>query len=1038
LALAHQACEQLKIGVFFQTIFDDIMKTNHRFQAVRNTGGGCVALLIVMIYGALPVFAGLIQPVTIVNTPAVAPSGGSGDSLSPVMSPDGRYVLFASSANNLTLSDSVNPTPPTFPPVMNIYLRDRLQQATTLVSVNLDGTGAGNGDSIPAGISSNGRFALFESAANNLVPGDTNGANDVFVRDLTANKTTLVSVSTNGGTANRASRSAVLTPDGRYVAFVSEASNLVADDTNGIPDVFARDLQSGTTSLASAGAMPFMVSSSELPLITPDGRFVAFYSAATNLVTGITNSGEIYVRDLLQEITVWASTNAHSILQALRNSPAGLSCNQAISDDGQFVAYEACPPSGSGVALRYSMATGLTDIVNTNVAGILPGLELNERNLSMTPDACFVAFVTNVDGINTGVAVWDAQSNATVIASVDLTQTAVTNAICDWPAITPDGRFVAFMSNATNLTANPVTTGFHLYVRDLLAGTSVLVDADTNGAGSTPNLMTFPRLSDSGSVVAFECLDGSLVPNDINRAYDVFARDLKANSAELISVGLPGLTSLTPNASVTISSSSVSTDGSRVAFWSEADNLTAGDTDGLRDVYVRDLTLGENILASVNTNGVSDNGLSTDPAISGDGRFVAFTSTSSDLVVNPFSKGTNVFLRDLQNGVTSLVSVNTNGNAPGNAPSYSPEISADGRYVLFISQASDIAPGSVGNSIGNLFWRDRQSGTNRTITSYASSTLYNPINAAMTPDGQRVVYRVQLNSISATCYVWDALLGKNIYTNIALTAIYQTAISPDGNQIVFYQTNQVVLVNLSSKSQVLFSNSLSRAGCQFSADSRWLAYVAGTNQIFLYDVSTGSNILVSAGANGSCDSPTISADGRFVAYRSRATNLVVNATNGVPNIFLYDSLAGTTTLVSDGALGGWPANGASLSPVFSGDGQRLFWQSWANNLAGQDFNQWCNLYALQSFATNSSGNGEPFNISAFGISSLASLGSAASAATLAWPASPDANYAVQFTDKLEEPDWQTLTNGIQIIGTQGYLLDVLTNSSQRFYRVVGF
>ena len=737
-----------------------------------------------------------------------------------------------------------------------------------------------------------------------------------------------------------------------------------------------------------------------------------------------------------EETTVWASTNSHSILQALRNSPVGLSCNQAISDDGQFVAYEACPPSGSGVALRYSLASGLTDIVNTNVAGILPGLELNERNLSMTPDARFVAFVTNVDGINNGVAVWDAQSNATVIASVDLTQTAVTNAICDWPAITPDGRFVAFMSNATNLTANSVASGFQLYVRDLLSGTSVLVDADTKGVGSTPNLMTFPRMSDSGSVVAFECPDGSLVSKDNNRAYDVFARNLAASSTELVSVGLPGLPSLTPNASVTISSSSVSTDGSRVAFWSEADNLTAGDTNGLRDVFVHDLAVGANILASANTNGVSGNNLSTDPAISGDGRFVAFTSTSSDLVANPTSTGTNVFLRDLQTGTTMLVSANTNGNAPGNAPSYSPAISLDGRYVLFFSKASDLVYGHVGNPAGALFWRDVQSGTNRVVT----TNTVNASSVAMTPDGQRVACSFPAPPIFPlfNFLVWSAASNTNIYTAYTSAPVYNTAISPDGNQVVFYQSNQMVLVNLTTKAQLSFGNTSSRAGCQFSADSRWLAYVAGTNQIFLYDVSTGSNILVSAGANGSCDSPTISADGRFVAYRSRATDLVVNATNGVPNIFLYDSLAGTTTLVSDGALGGWPANGASLSPVFSGDGQRLFWQSWANNLAGQDFNQWCNLYALQSFATNSSGNGEPFNISAFGISSLASLGSSASAATLAWPARPDANYAVQFTDKLEEPDWQTLTNGVQIIGTQGYLLDVLTNNSQRFYRVVGF
>ncbi len=1011
------------------------MKTCHQPPQNWKACHRCVALLIFLIAAALPVAGGLIQPIFIVNTPAVAPSGGSGDSLAPIITPDGRYVLFASSANNLTLNNSVNPTPSTMPPVMNIYLRDRLKQTTTLVSVSADGNGAGNGDSIPTGISTNGQFALFESAANNLVPGDTNGVNDVFIRDLVANVTTPVSVSTNGGAANGTSRSSVMTPDGRYAAFVSAASNLTPGDTNGIPDVFVRDVQAGVTTLASAGAMPFTAtSSSELPLITPDGRYVAFYSTATNLVSGITNSGEVYVADLQQGTTVWASTNTRAIL-----NNAVFSCDPLISSNGQFVVYEACPPNGSGVVLRYNVATGLSNVVNTNVVGVLAGLELNAQNFCMTPDGRFVAFLSNIGGVNAAVAVWDAQSNATTFASVDATQNPVTNSICDSLSITPDGRFVAFESNATNLTANPLATGFHVYIRDLLMGTTALMDTDTNGFGAAQNLLPSPCISDDGSVVAFACFDGSLVANDNNRAYDVFARNLTMGSTELISAGLPGLPSLTPNASCIISGSCVSTNGRYVAFWSEADNLAAGDTNGLRDVFVHDTVSGTNFLVSVNTNGVSGNSLSTDPAISGNGRFVAFTSYSSDLVANDNNNASDVFLRDLQAGTTALVSVSTDGSTPGNGASYSPAISVDGRYALFFSQAGNLVPGSVGNTGGNLFWRDTQSGTNRAITTYSSSTTVNAINAAMTPDGQRVAYSVQINNAAtATFYVWDAPSGQNIYTNVASTSIYKTAISPDGNRVVFYQTNQVVLADLNAKTQFNFSNALSRAGCQFSADSQSLAFVAGTNQIYLYNFPSASNALVSAGANGICDSPALSADGRFVAYRSFASNLVANDTNGVPDIFLYDSLSGSTTLVTASPFGNWPANSRSLNPVFSGDGQTLVWQSWANNLAGQDFNQWCNLYALQSFATNSAGVGQPFSISAFGLSSLASFGSSASASTLTWPASPNVTYQVQFTDNLDNPQWQILTNAIRIIGTQGYMMDTDITNSQRFYRVVSF
>src|SRR6185437_9671954 len=106
-----------------------------------------------------------------------------GDSYLPVVSHDGRYVLFGSTADNLVSSGTNRPSPALLPAPLNVYLRDRAQGATVLVSVNSDGTGGGNGDSLPVGISTNGRYALFESRASNLVPGDTNNVADVFLRD---------------------------------------------------------------------------------------------------------------------------------------------------------------------------------------------------------------------------------------------------------------------------------------------------------------------------------------------------------------------------------------------------------------------------------------------------------------------------------------------------------------------------------------------------------------------------------------------------------------------------------------------------------------------------------------------------------------------------------------------------------------------------------------------------------------------------------------------------------------------------------------
>jgi Tol biopolymer transport system component len=241
--------------------------------------------------------------------------------VAPIFSADGRYILFASSADNL-VSTNGSPLFRSVSGSLNVYLRDRTNKTTILVSVNTSGHGGGNADSIPAEISADNRYALFESLASNLVNQDTNNTSDIFVRDLTLDVTMLVSASTNGGVGNRASRSATMTPDGRYIAFVSAANNLVAGDTNGIADIFVRDLQTGITTWANPGARSSSFASSESPLITPDGRYVAFFSTASNMVQGAggpgnTFPGDIYLRDLVAGQTYLASTNARSAMMVI-------------------------------------------------------------------------------------------------------------------------------------------------------------------------------------------------------------------------------------------------------------------------------------------------------------------------------------------------------------------------------------------------------------------------------------------------------------------------------------------------------------------------------------------------------------------------------------------------------------------------------------------------------------------------------------------------------------------------------------------------
>lgn len=262
---------------------------------------------------------------------SVASNGAQGNegSISPSISADGRYVAFTSYASNLVNGDT-NGYP-------DVFVYDWQTGQTTRVSVSSNGT-QGNWTSNDPSISSDGRYVIFGSVARNLVSGDTNNYWDVFVYDRQTGQTTRVSVSSNGIQGNGDSYSiSSISTDGRIVAFTSSASNLVSNDTNSRQDVFVHDRQTGqTTRISVAPDGTQGNSTSGAPSISSDGRYVAFQSQANNLVTGDTNlSTDTFVYDRQTGQMTRVSVTSSGLERF------GHSGSPFISTDGRYVTFNS-------------------------------------------------------------------------------------------------------------------------------------------------------------------------------------------------------------------------------------------------------------------------------------------------------------------------------------------------------------------------------------------------------------------------------------------------------------------------------------------------------------------------------------------------------------------------------------------------------------------------------------------------------------------------------------------------------------------------
>jgi Tol biopolymer transport system component len=405
---------------------------------------------------------------------SVSATGDQADaeSWADAVSADGRYVLFDSHGSHLVPGDTNGQT--------DVFVRDRQTGETSRMDVAGDGKQARFLPSHGTSISADGRYAVFTSEAGNLVPGDTNEATDVFVHDRQTGETTRVSVTPNSGQATGFSSDGVISADGRYVAFDSYARKLVPHDTNGGQDVFLRDLQTGKTTridVSSYGRQTARGSQSGPPAISADGRYVAFASNAPNLVSGDTNRvTDIFVRDRKRGRTVRVSVGPRG-RQARDTRSRNGSTLPSISADGRFVAFVSSATNlvsndtnrMPDVFVR-DRSRGRTMRVSVSRSGRQAKRESGVPVIS--PDGRFVAFSSYsalVPGELAGVGqlfVRDLQAGTISLASRSSDGEAGDDSSTA-AGFSADGRYLLFSSWARNLVPGDTNGRLDAFVRDL-------------------------------------------------------------------------------------------------------------------------------------------------------------------------------------------------------------------------------------------------------------------------------------------------------------------------------------------------------------------------------------------------------------------------------------------------------------------------------------------------------------------------------------------------------------------------------------------
>ncbi|HXU31207.1 MAG TPA: hypothetical protein VN851_11565, partial [Thermoanaerobaculia bacterium] len=712
----------------------------------------------------------LISRAATVSDTAIGDLPGAGFDLRFGVSADGRFVAYSSaslslSAGQIDGNDGAD-----------VFLWDRTLGSSTLVSHT-----AGNATTAAAGVSgdpdlsADGRYVAYLSNAGDLAAGivDGNGGNDVYLWDRTTGASVLASHAAGGpGTAaNAPALEAAVSDDGRYVAFASAATDLVTGqtDANADADVFLWDRTTGGTVLVShaagmaakTGAGP-----SFAPVVSADGRYVAFISFAPDLVAGQIESmgqADVFLWDRTTGTTVLVS---HAAAGPTTAGNGGAVRNLGIAADGGAVAFLSgatdliaggSDGNGSADAYVWDRATSIVTLASHAAGSATQAGNGEAIEVVLSGDGAFVAFTgrgtnhvagqVDPDPASPDVFVFSRASGAIVLASRKAGAATDASIGASRPAISADGHFVGFASPDSGLIGGQVDTGAgeDVFLYDRLAATTALV-SHAAGVSNRAGLPQFGEralaVSDDGTAVVYASPAADLVAGiiDTNGGGDLFRWNpsgtnelITRRAADRPSASGGGVSFVLGRPTAALDAA-----GRFVAFTSTATGLVSGQTGfaGTSQVYARDRNpaiLSTSIVSHTSASPLAGgNGPADAGVASADGRYFAFWSAASDLVATPLPPGNvGLYLEDRIAGSLQRVATSPAGKALFDDPSPH-AISADGRFLAFVSGATNLVPGQVDSNNGpDVFLFDRVAGT----TVLASHSNSSTVTAADGPSG---------------------------------------------------------------------------------------------------------------------------------------------------------------------------------------------------------------------------------------------------------------------------------------------------------------